>query len=104
MKYYKAEFDKQGDVLNIKVKGRLDVTSSPEMEEELNPYLPETREIVMDLGSVDYISSAGIRLLLATEQYLEGRGGSMKLINVNDHIYKVFDMVGFANLMTIERL
>ena len=104
MKEYRAEFEKQDDVLIVKLGGQLDTNTAPMLEAELNPHLEDARKVVMDFGGVEYISSAGIRLLLATEQYLEGRGAGMKLIQVNDHVHKIFDMVGFTNIMPIERI
>ena len=104
MREYRSEFEKQEDTLFVKLAGQLDTNTTPLLEAELNPYLEGTHELVMDFGGVEYISSAGIRLLLATEQYLENRGASMRLIQVSDHVHNVFDMVGFTNLMPIEKI
>lgn len=94
-------FEKQGSALTVRPAGRLDSTTSPLLEEELQQQLTGIQEITMDFTDVEYISSAGLRVLLATEQLMENRGGSMKLMHVNEHILSIFDLVGFMDVVTV---
>ena len=96
-------FEKKGTLLTVKPEGRLDTTTSPVLESELRQYLDGVQEVIMDFTGVEYISSGGLRVLLATEQLLENRGGSMKLIHVNEHIIEIFELVGFMDVVNVER-
>ena len=93
---------KQGNRLTVKPEGRLDTVTSPELEKELQQYLDGVQEITMDFEKVEYISSGGLRLLLATQQQMEDRGGSMRLIHVNALVLDIFDLVGFMDVVTVE--
>ena len=95
-------FDKQGTVLHVRPESRLDTITAPALERGLNQYLDDVQEIIMDFTNVEYISSGGIRVLLAAEQKLENRGGSLKLIHVNDLIMEVFELVGFMDMVSVE--
>ena len=96
-------FEKQGSTLTVRFKGRLDFASSPVLEKELQEHMEGIQKIIMDFTDVEYISSSGLRVLLAAEQMLEERGGSMKVIHVNDYIIEIFEMVGFMAVVTVER-
>lgn len=96
-----SEFEKQGTTLNVKPEGRLDTATAPVLESKLRQQMDGIQEIVMDFTDVEYISSGGLRVLLATEQQMENRGGSLKLIHVNEHILKIFELVGFMDVVTI---
>ena len=96
-------FEKKGTLLTVKPEVRLDTTTSPVLESELRQYLDGVQEVIMDFTGVEYISSGGLRVLLATEQLLENRGGSMKLIHVNEHIIEIFELVGFMDVVNVER-
>jgi len=95
-------FEKQGNVLTVKPEGRLDTATSPVLENELKKHLDGVQEIIMDFSNVDYISSGGLRVLLATEQLMEARDGSIKLIHVNQHIIEIFELVGFMEVIKVE--
>ncbi|MBR3334387.1 MAG: STAS domain-containing protein [Clostridia bacterium] len=95
-------FDKQGTILNIKPASRLDAVTSPALEREMSRYLDNVQEIIMDFANVEYISSGGIRVLLATEQKMKDRGGRLRLIHVNELIVEVFELVGFMDLVETE--
>ena len=97
-----AIYEKQGAVLTVKPKGRLDTANSPELEKELRQHVDGVQEIVMDFSDVEYVSSGGLRVLLTTDRLMEGRGGSMKVIHVNQHILEIFDLVGFLDVITVE--
>lgn len=97
-----TEFSFDGKTLSVKPMGQLDSSSSPAFEAELRQRLSGVESIVVDFEKVDYISSAGLRVFLATEQYLEDHGGEMKLIHVNEHIMEIFDLVGFMDVVNVE--
>ena len=96
-------YAKQGNVLTVKPADRLDTVTSPVLENEMRQHLDGITEIIMDFSEVRYISSSGIRVLLAVHQLMENRGGSMKLIQVNEFVTEIFDLVGFMDMVTVER-
>ena len=98
-----ATFEKQGSTLTAKPKGRLDLVTSPVLEKELRAQMDGVQEIIMDFTDVEYISSGGLRVLLAMEQQLEKNGGSMKVIHANENILDVFELVGFMEVVTVIR-
>ncbi|MBQ6373866.1 MAG: STAS domain-containing protein [Clostridia bacterium] len=98
----KTVFEMNGTTLIAKPVGELDSTSSPVFEEELRQRLPGVGDLIVDFEKVGYISSAGLRVLLVMEQYMEDHDTEMKLIHVNEHIMEIFDMVGFLDVVTVE--
>lgn len=96
------EFIKNGTTLTVKPEGRLDTATSPELEKRMAPKMEGMTEIIIDMERVEYISSGGLRVLLAAEQEMEERDGQMKVIHVNEHIMKIFDMTGFLDIITVE--
>ena len=97
-------FEKQGSRLTVKPEGRLDTATSPILESEMQPYLEDgVQDVIMDFTKVEYISSGGLRLMLTTDQQLESRGGSMKIIHVNENILEIFSLVGFTDIITVEK-
>ena len=95
-------FERQGNELIVRPKGHLDTVTSPVLEREMQSYLDDVQEITMDFSDVEYISSGGLRTVLAAEQRMEDCGGSMQLIHVNEHILEVFDLVGFRDIVNVE--
>ncbi len=95
-------FEKQGSLLTVRPEGRLDTAGAPELGRELQPRLTDVQELIMDFERVEYISSAGIRILLTADQTVEEHGGSMKLIHVSEYIREILDLVGFTDLVTVE--
>ena len=87
--------------LLIALEGRLDTTTSPDLEKELKEALPGVTELTLDLDKLEYISSAGLRVLLAAQKTMS-RQGTMKLINVNEIIMEIFEITGFSDILTIE--
>ena len=81
--------------------GRLDTVTSPDLEESLKECLDSIDELVLDFGNLDYISSAGLRVLLSAHKSLIKRG-SMKVTNVNSTIMEIFEVTGFSDILTIE--
>lgn len=89
-----------GSKLNIALVGRLDTTTSPVLEEELKASLTDIRELVFDFSQLEYISSAGLRVLLAAQK-LMNKQGSMTVCNVNETVMEVFEVTGFADFLSI---
>ncbi|MBQ6374074.1 MAG: STAS domain-containing protein [Clostridia bacterium] len=96
-------YEKNGSTLTVKPEGRLDTATSPVLERELQERLDGVQEIIMDFEKVEYISSGGLRVLLTVEQTMEARDGSLRLIHVNENIIEIFDLVGFMDVVTVER-
>ncbi len=90
-----------GSVMTINLEGRLDTTTSPTLEKELNEVLPNITELVFDFSKLEYISSAGLRVLLTAHKVMSRKGG-MKVTNVNEIVQEVFDVTGFSDILTIE--
>lgn len=90
----------EGTKLMISLEGRLDTTTSPELEVELKQGLNGITELTFDFEKLEYISSAGLRILL-TAQKVMNKQGSMIVKNVNDVIDEVFEVTGFSDILTI---
>ena len=86
----------------IAPEGRLDTVTSPDMENAIKETIPGISELTLDLANLEYISSAGLRVLLSAKKAIGGAGGSMKIRNVNDTIMEIFDITGFSDILTIE--
>ncbi len=82
------------------LEGRLDTNTSVELDAALSPVLDGLTEIVFDLGQLEYISSAGLRVLLSTHKSLSKKGG-MKVTNVNEMIMEIFEVTGFSDILNI---
>ena len=87
--------------LKIALEGRLDTTTAPELEKELKDALNGVSELTLDFEKLDYISSAGLRVLLAVQKQMS-KQGSMKLIHVGEIIMEVFEVTGFSDILSIE--
>ena len=92
---------KENDKLTVNVQGRLDTATAPELEQSLNESMEGVNELVMDLEGLEYMSSAGLRIMLASQKAMSSKGG-MKVVNVNDIIMEIFEITGFADILTIE--
>ncbi len=90
-----------GTVLEIALEGRLDTMTAPELEAELNQSMDGADSLVLDFGKLEYISSAGLRVLLSAHKAMSNKGG-MKVTNVNEIVREVFEVTGFADILTIE--
>ena len=85
------------------LEGELDTLSSPDFEAELEPLLAGADSLTLDFEKLDYISSAGLRVLLAAEQIMEEKGaGKIKIVNVNKTIRNVLDITGFIDILDVE--
>ena len=87
--------------LNVVLEGRLDTTTAPQLEAELKQNLGDTKELVLDFAKLEYISSAGLRVILAAQKAMN-KQGSMVIKNVNSTVMEVFEVTGFSDILTIE--
>ena len=95
------EIKKNGDETTIEVVGRLDTTTAPSLEKTINEDIAGTKNLILDLKGLEYISSAGLRVLLGAQKKMQ-KIGSMKVINVCENVMEVFEITGFADILTIE--
>lgn len=91
----------EGSTLTISIEGRLDTMTSPQLEAELKQSIDGVQKLIFDFSRVEYVSSAGLRVLLAAQKTMN-RQGSMKLIGVSDEIMEVFEITGFSDILTLE--
>ncbi len=96
----KINKNQEGSVLNVAIEGRLDTTTAPTLEEELQGKLDGISELNFDFANLEYISSAGLRVLLSVQK-LMNKQGMMQIKNVNADIMDVFDITGFTDILTI---
>lgn len=92
---------RNGSELTVSLAGRLDTTTAPSLEGELKEALEGVETLVFDFTNLDYISSAGLRVLLATQKRMNQQG-KMTVKNANDDIREVFEITGFSDILTIE--
>ena len=90
----------EGSTLTVALEGRLDTTTTPDLEEAIAS-LDGVSELVFDFAKLDYLSSAGLRAILSAQKRMN-KQGSMKLRNVNDAVKEVFEITGFADFLTLE--
>ena len=90
-----------GESTTLIVSGRLDTQTAPELENELDAVVNGIKELTFDMSNLEYISSAGLRVILKAQKVMNTQG-SMKLTGVNDSIMEVFDITGFLDILTIE--
>ena len=85
----------------IEIVGRLDTTTAPALDKTINEVIGDTKNLVLDVKGMEYISSAGLRVLLGAQKKMH-KIGSMKVINVCEEVMDVFEMTGFADILVIE--
>lgn len=90
-----------GTDLTLTLSGRLDTTTSPQLEAELKGCLSGVEHLVLDFAALDYLSSAGLRVLLAAQKQMN-RQGDMVVRHVNETIAEIFEVTGFSDILTIE--
>lgn len=93
--------DLNGTTMTVNVEGRLDTTTAPELEGELKDSLNEVKDLIFDFSKLEYISSAGLRVLLSTQKVMN-KQGTMVVTNINDTISEVFEVTGFNDILTIK--
>lgn len=87
--------------VTLVISGRLDTTTAPELEQTVDGVLDGAKELVFDMTGLEYVSSAGLRVILKAQKAMHTQR-SMKLVGVNDSIMEVFDITGFLDILTIE--
>ena len=87
--------------MTIALEGRLDTATAPDLEKELTSSLAGVTALTLDFAELEYISSAGLRVLLAAQKTMN-KQGSMKLIHVGEVIMEIFEVTGFSDILTIE--
>lgn len=85
----------------VEIVGRLDTMTAPSLEKTLNEDIGDTKNLILDLKGLEYISSAGLRVLLATQKKMQQKG-YMKVINVCENVMEVFEITGFVDILNIE--
>ncbi|MDO5440603.1 MAG: STAS domain-containing protein [Erysipelotrichaceae bacterium] len=91
----------EGNALTVSLVGRLDTTTAPLLEAELKTALNDVKDLAFDLAKLEYISSAGLRVLLSAQKVMN-KQGSMVVKNANEEIKSVFEITGFCDILTIE--
>ena len=90
-----------GTELTVAITGRLDTTTAPQLEAELRQNITDVEKLVLDFATLEYLSSAGLRVLLAAQKVMN-KQGKMIIKNVNDTINEIFEVTGFIDILTIE--
>ena len=85
----------------LKIIGRLDTSTAPELEAVINDCVADINELALDFSELDYVSSAGLRVILKAQKLMSPKGG-MKVCNANENIMEIFDITGFTDILTIE--
>lgn len=96
-----VDIEKNNQTVILKVEGRLDTTTAPVLEKTVNEVCENAKELVLNLEKLAYISSAGLRVLLAAQKKMNQQG-SMKLIRVCQEVMDILEMTGFADILVIE--
>ncbi len=95
------EIKRNAEETIIELVGRLDTTTAPALDKTINEDIAGTKKLVLDVKGLEYISSAGLRVLLSAQKKMQ-KIGSMKVINVCEAVMEVFEMTGFADILVIE--
>ena len=95
------EIKRTAEVTTIEIAGRLDTTTAPELDKAINENITDVKNLVLNVKGLEYISSAGLRVLLGAQKKMQ-KIGTMKLINVREEVMEVFEMTGFADILVIE--
>ena len=95
------QIKRNADVTTIELVGRLDTTTAPALDKTVNEDVADAKNLVLNLKGLEYISSAGLRVLLSAQKKMQ-KIGSMKVKNVCEEVMEVFEMTGFADILTIE--
>ena len=95
------EIKRNADATVIELVGRLDTTTAPALDKTISEDIGDTKNLVLDIKGLEYISSAGLRVLLSAQKKMQ-KIGSMKVINVCEAVMEVFEMTGFADILVIE--
>lgn len=96
----KIDLKKEDKKLTIKLGGKLDTNTSPELDSKMSE-LEGMEEVIIDMKDLDYISSAGLRVLLSMQKVMN-KQGKMTIINVCDNVMDIFEVTGFSDILTIQ--
>lgn len=96
------EEQREEDEIRLYVEGRVDTNTSPVLQEKLLMAFQKSKRIIVDLGQVEYVSSAGLRVLLMGQKTANSKQSEMKVVRVQEPVKSVFDMSGFSSILTIE--
>ena len=97
----KINYTKEVSALTVTPEGRIDTITAPELEKKLCEILDGVSELVLDMAGGEYVSSAGLRVILKVQKQMT-RQGKMKLIGVNENVMEVFEITGFSDILNIE--
>ena len=97
-----VKFNKQDSTLTVAISGNIDTVTAPELDTKLQENLSGMKDLILDFAAVDYISSAGLRVILMANQQLEDADGTMTIKNANDDVRDVFEMTGFDSLLNLD--
>ena len=97
-----VKFNKQDTTLTVVISGNIDTVTAPELDSQLQENLSGIKDLILDFAAVDYISSAGLRVILMANQQMEDVDGNMSVKNVNEDVRDVFEMTGFDSLLNLE--
>ena len=95
------EIKKNADTTVVEIVGRLDTITAPALDKTINEDIGDTKNLVLDVKGMEYISSAGLRVLLSAQKKMQ-KDGAMKVINVCPEVMEVLEMTGFADILVIE--
>ena len=95
------EIKKNAEATVIEIVGRLDTITAPALEKTVREDIGDTERLILDLKGMEYISSAGLRVILGAQKKMQ-KIGTLKLINVREEVLEIFEMTGFADILTIE--
>ncbi len=92
---------KENEKLTVSIEGRLDTTTAPQLEAELKSALDDTKELIFDIKNLEYISSAGLRVLLSAQKVMN-KQGNMVVKGANESVMEIFEVTGFVDILNIE--
>ena len=95
------EMKRNAEVTTIEITGRLDTTTAPVLDKTINEDIEGTKDLILDMKGLEYISSAGLRVLLSAQKKMM-KIGAMKVVNVCESVMEVVEMTGFADILVIE--
>lgn len=99
----KVEISQKDNQVLVAVEGRVDTLTSSDFEKQLSPYFSmQDIELVLDCAAMEYISSAGLRVVLMAHKNISARAGRFAIRHLNSEVRSVFDMTGFSRILTIE--
>ena len=92
----------EGSCLTLMVEGSINSQTSPEFEKAVNASLENADRLILDFSEVNYISSAGLRVIISAHRWMEGKGGSMVIRGVSKSVLETFELTGFDSFLTLE--